>query len=34
LKLSLELSDKLDASVAGIYRELWEGVQKGVDPPA
>ena len=34
LKLPLELSDKLDASVAGIYRELWEGVQKGVDPPA
>jgi hypothetical protein len=34
LKLPRKLGDKLDASVAGVYRELWEGVQKGVDPPA
>ncbi len=34
LKLPLDLSDKLDASVADVYRELWDGVQKGVDPPA
>lgn len=34
LKLPLDLAERLDSSVAGVYRDLWEGVQKGVDPPA